>query len=956
MTLAQEIKQAYQGTLNIYMSPLAGTEPVQIQVPAGVQIADHIPHARLPWVCVANGLPLKREYWLSRKVSPGDVIDLHPIVQGNGSRSILGMIAIIALSVFAGPWALALGFTGTAATLVAAGITLAGTALINALVMPKAPGAGANQMQQASPTYDVAMSGNQARLNNPIPVCYGRLRSFPDYASQPYAEYSTEAKPEGDQYFYGLYAIGHGLFDIGAVTIGDSDIGSFTDVEYKILQPGEQPTMVQPNVATAVEVNGQVLNHEMPTGPFVACGPGRKIKALGIDIVFPRGLAKINMSNGKASDTTVDIEISYREINDGYLPLSDWIALPVQSVKAGSLTAQRRSFKFEFEDPKRVAVRVRRVNAASEGTDVYDEANWTAMRGYLANPAPLAPSVTHMEVRIKATEQMSGASQRKIGVIWQRKVHTWSPEEGLSPEPVATRNPMWALLDKWTNPIYGDRMPLDRIDLAALHYVAMVCDERKDRFDYIFDNRTTSFDADKTIGMVCRSTPIRRNGRRSIIRDEWEPLPITAFTSRNIVRDSSSYQYVQVTDESADGVVVEYFDRNAFDWLEVECPAPGRNYTSPLDPRWKPNGEPPMENPVKLQIGGVTGPTQAEREGLYQAASNALRRKYCNWTTEMGATLTWFGAPVLFAPVLHNAAQAGDCAFWTEESRNLSLSERPELTPTSTIVLMRPDGSVTLPIPVTPGEDEFSVTLSELPDFTLQLSDSRKERTRYVLMDGVETREIAKMLAIRPRGKDGEGAPLFEMYGVIDNEQVHLADAHLLTGEGDDPDAFESWPDEDGGKETPPAGTVNIPSSINIFSVAFVKPILTLQSDGLLRKQYASLQAGEVDEVIEGQWTRTSPEPTPDIGAQYEVRVRHQAEFVGDGQYSAPWFIDIPHELEQSSWWVSPWIPLSSDVVLQSDGQDFWGTLQIREAAEPFTIQATASLRMQTRDYSGKDQ
>lgn len=955
MTLEQEINRAYSGTLNIYSTPLAGVPPLQITLPAGTSIIEHLPHARLPWVCVANGLPLQRDYWMQRRIHPGDVIDMHPIVQGgNSSRSILGVIAAIALTIFAPYLAgTVLGFTGATATLVAAGITLVGTALINAVIMPKPPGANANQAMQASPTYDVAMSGNQARLNSPIPVCYGRLRSFPDYACQPYTEYDTSSAAEGDQYFYGLYAIGHGVFDIGAVTIGDSDINAFSDVQFNILQPGEAPRLVEANVATAVEVNGQVLQHEVPTGPFVACGPGRKIKALGIDIVFPRGLAKINMSNGKTSEATVEIEVSYREINDGYRPLSGWLMLPPQSVTASSLTAQRRSFKFEFAEPKRIAVRVRRTTAPADGTDLYDEVNWVAMRGYLENPAPLAPSVTHMEVRIKASEQMSGASQRKIGVIWQRKLHTWTPEDGLSAEPVATRNPMWALLDKWTNPVYGDRMPLDRIDMPALYAIAQTCDERKDRFDYIFDNRTTSFDADKTIGLVCRSTPIRRNGKRSIIRDEWEDLPITAFTSRNILRDSSSYQYLQVTDESADGIVVEYFDRNAFDWLEVECPAPGRNYTSPLDPRWKPDGEPPMENPIKLQLAGITGPTQAEREGLYQAASNALRRKYCSWSTEMGATLTWFGAPVLFAPVLHNAAQSGDCAFWDEASRNLSLSEQPTLTETSAIVLMRPNGSVTRPIAVTPGEDEYSVILAELPDFTLQLSDSRKERTRYVLLDGVETRDIVKMLAIRPRGKDAEGAPLFEMYAVVDHEAVHTADAHLLAGDGDDPDAFESWPEEEGGTAAPGEGVVKVPTTLNIVSYWFDKPKLTFRADGVMVIERSDLHLGKVVEEVPGQWATSSPEPIIGLGAQYEMQLRGPIQFVGDGQYEGPWFEGIPYTDEDNVWRKSPWMRMEPGIDLVPTHGDFKGTLVIRDALRPpFTIQANTALNMRTLGYN----
>lgn len=954
MTLAQEVSGIYSGVINVYPSPLPGIEPMQIRVPAGELIVSHAVESRLPCICVANGLPLRRDYWMQRRVQPGDVIDIHPVVQGgNGSRSILGVIASIALTVFS-PWAAAaLGFTGAAATLVAAGITLVGTALINAVIMPKAPGANANQAQQASPTYDVALSGNQARLGAPIPVCYGRMRSFPDYAAQPYTEYSTESAPEGDQYFYGLYAIGHGNFDIGAVTIGDSDIKSFTDVEYKILQPGELPTLVKPTVVTAIEVNGQTLNEETPTGPFVACGPGRRLNGLGIDIVFPRGLAKINMSTGKTSEASVEIEVSYREINDAYAPLGDWVTLPLQKVSASSLTAQRRSFYFPFDVPTRIAVRVRRTTKQSDGSDLYDEASWYAMRGYLANPAPLAPYVTHMEVRIKASEQMSGANQRKIGVIWQRKIRTWDPENGFTAEPVATRNPMWALLDKWMDLTYGDRIPEDRIDLQSVYEIAMVCDERKDRFDYIFDNRTTSFDADKVIGTVCRTTPIRRNGRRSVIRDAWEDLPVTAFTPRNIVRDSSSYQYMQVTDVTADGVIVEYFDRNAFDWLEVECPAPSRNYTSPLDPRWKPNGEPPMENPVRIQMPGITGPTQAEREGLYQAASNALRRKYCSWSTELDATLVWFGAPVLFAPILHNAAQAGDCAFWNEETRNLSLTEQPSLTPTSSIVLKRPNGSLTLPIPVVPGEDEYSVQLAELPDFSLVLSDSRSERTKYVILHGSMSNEIVKMLAIRPRGTDDSGASLYEMSAVVDNEAVHTADAHLLTGEGDDPDAFENWPGEEGGTETPAAGTVAL-SNLNFTSIQFVKPKLTLQSDGLARIERVNPTLGAENSILPGMWTVASPEPNPSIGAQYEVQVRGPIQSVGDGQFAGPWFTGIPYT-DSGLWRTSPWMPLSENVVLELEGDPFNGRIQIRDAADPFTIQASSSLYMQTLGYGGGD-
>src|SRR5690606_30135345 len=117
-----------------------------------------------------------------------------------------------------------------------------------------------------------------------------------------------------------------------------------------------------------------------------------------------------------------------------------------------------------------------------------------------------------------------------------------------------------------------------------LYAIAQTCEERRDRLDIIFDTRVSSFEADATIGRVCRSSPMRRNGLRSVMRDERQDLPVAAFTPRNVLEGTSSYQYMQVTDETADGVIVEYFDHNFFDWLEIECPQPGKTVMNPADP------------------------------------------------------------------------------------------------------------------------------------------------------------------------------------------------------------------------------------------------------------------------------------------------------------------------------------------------------------------------------------
>lgn len=952
--ITRSIRNAYEGVIQIYTSPLPNVAPIEVRVPAGRKIADYLPHGRAPWVCIANGVPLKQDYWRARTVYAGDAITLHPVVLGRNSMSILAMVAIIVIAIFApylaaGIMGTTVGAMGAAGAMLSAGIVMVGTALVNAVITPKDP---KQESATVSNTYNVALSANQARLNQPIPVGYGRVRSFPDYAAQPYSEYSTTTSEDGDQYFYALYAIGQGDYSITAVMLADTDINAFTDVEYKILPPGVAPTIVNPRVVTALEVGGQILS-KTPVGPFVCCGPTRRAESLGIDLVFARGLTDIHIPTGKAGPISVTVFVDIAEVNDAFKKKGDWVRLATEKITGSSATPQRRSFKYKLPKVGRYAVRLSRSNDQSRNVDHYDECTWAAMRGYLADDAPLAPNTTHLELRMKATEQLSGASQRKIGVLWQRLLRTWSPDTGMSAELEATRNPMWALLDKWTNEIYGDRLPLDRIDMQSVYDLAMLADVRKDRFDFIFDSKTTSYEADQLIARVLRSTPVRRNGVRSVVRDSLDDLPVTAYTSRTILKDSVSMQYMQVTEETADGVIAEYFDRNAFDWIEVECPAPGRTYTHPGHPNFNPD-LPSMENPVRLQLPGITGPTHAEREGLYHAAANVLRRKYCTWQTEMQGALAWYGAPVLFAPLLHNSAQSGDCAFYDPETRALSLTEQPQLTATSSIVLMRPNGTVTDAIPVLPGPDEYSVILASDPGFSLVLSDSRKERTKFVLLQAVEHRTMCKVLALRPRGKNSDGAPIYELFAVVEDDDVHRVDNHLLPAPGDDPDAPEPWDIGDGTidgpvvippePELPPGNPYEI-LSINVNSEAD-RPFFTLANNGELLKHYRVLQ-GRVVEAIQGYWFRQSPQPN--IGWEWEFQISRPLAWTGDdGGYSFMWVKNLEYQAMGQNV-ESEWMRITADFKLEMDDQTdyFDGTIKFRTSSG--VVQSTHRLLMEAR-------
>ena len=108
--------------------------------------------------------------------------------------------------------------------------------LINAVVPLQAANApGASNGQSPESVYNVSASANQARLRQPIPVIYGRHLIFLDFAAQPYAEYV-----DNEQYFHALYCVGQGRYNIpdSAILIDDTRLSSFTDVQYRVLQPG----------------------------------------------------------------------------------------------------------------------------------------------------------------------------------------------------------------------------------------------------------------------------------------------------------------------------------------------------------------------------------------------------------------------------------------------------------------------------------------------------------------------------------------------------------------------------------------------------------------------------------------------------------------------------------------------------------------------------------------------
>jgi len=605
--------------------------------------------------------------------------------------------------------------------------------------------------------YNTALSGNQARLNQPIPVIYGRMRTFPDFACQPYGFYHGN-----DQFYNVVLCVGQGEYVFEAINIDDTPIANFSSVYYKILPPGTMPERVLANIVTAIEVAGNVLAAGVVVGGFAVNKPRTEIDKIYWDILCEQGLANVDPENGNFNELEVEYLLDIQYIDEFGQPTSAWQNLETGSVVGATRTPQRFTFEADLPTPGRVLARFKRTTAHVDSSYVSDTITLGGLRGRLTTEATLCATATYLEVQMRANEQLNGLTQKKIATIVRRKLPTWDPIGGWSAN-VETRSICWAAVDKLKSTVYGDSLTDAGIDLQTFYDLDQIYAARQDRLDILFDSRVTSKDANRTIGQVGRAVIFQRMGVFTITRDQYQALPVASYTTRDIIPGSTSIGYALATPETPDAIDYEYFDNRSWDWVPIRCNLPGVVTA---------------ERPVTLRVSGITGRTHARREGTYLAAVNLYRRKFPKWQTEMKGILASYGSAVIFSPALPKWGQPGDLVDWDLATLTATVTEPLVWTAGARhfVTLERSTGQLTIAIPVLPGAAPNQMVLELDPGFTPNVDDVDRERTKYVFGPEGQHQKIVRLLGVTGKGKTQEGNPIIELTGVAENNLVHTAD------------------------------------------------------------------------------------------------------------------------------------------------------------------------------------
>lgn len=750
-------------------NPLVGLRACDMEpVPVGVAVRSLAPDPQGGLlVCRLNGEWLLRDHW-DELTDDGAVIEWHVYPQGREAIRVLLQVALVA-SYFVAPEVTP--------------YLIAANAAYNLLVPPRAPNQNLPNQAPAGSIFSTSLAGNAARLDQPIWRICGRVKITPPFAAQPYTEYRAKdpANPtvDCDQYYYAVFAIGLGNHTIEKAFIGKTPISHFQDVlRAAYLPPGTLPSTALCNVITSAEVSSQLeLVFGRYVGGYAACRPQDACVSIGVDVEAPQGL-------GTGSGVlTVTWAVQVRQIDDYGSPVGGWSTIANESRTADTNTPQRWSNTYTLSTPIRCEVRLARTSAKNTSSGARDGIYWSGLRGYLQRAAPLNAHCAHFEVVMRASSQLAAFSQRDFSMIVRALVRTWTPGGGWGAE-TFTRNAAWWLADLWTSSIWGEGLPDSRVDLAGLYAWSLTLDSRQDRFDFAFTNSTTSWDAAQLIAHSGRARAFRRGGVYTMARDEEVDIGVTALTPRNTQPKSMTMLATLPKREQADGYIVQYQSNVTWDTAQEECPCPGFSAVDPASAQY--NGSlPVMQAPVFLQLDGVTGRMHAIREGLYQAASMAYRQTTVKAQVEMEGVTIAFMDPIRWMPQIHGYGQTGDVAFWDPVGLVMGLSEPVDWTASPVaLTLVRDDGSLYGPIVVVPGPTAYDVLLPAAPDFTLVLDDGTRERPKFLLGRLGHSDELVKLTAIRDGGRTPDGAQLYDVEALIDDDRVHVRDNLYLPGPG----------------------------------------------------------------------------------------------------------------------------------------------------------------------------
>ncbi len=353
----------------------------------------------VPTICIFGGQPVLREDWKRILLRGDDVAVFAELPMGGGGggsnpMQIVFMAAVIVASIlvpYSAPFTTgALAGYGAAA---GAAIAIAGS-IASSLIFANRPSGqlGAFDAAQASPTYGINGSSNQARLYEPVPKGFGRMRIVPDLVAKKWAQYIGN-----EMYLYQAFGCGRETYlqeelAFGGVTFWRD--GKIIESAYTSESGDQYVNKINAQLVAVADGGGWY-------GPYSATGDISL--TLNATVDFPDGLCTyiftgVDPETGQPlwspGSATASLTAEYREKGS-----TDWLPLASQKVTKATTQAFSLLLSGKAEEYGEYEIRVRNTSVIPDTVSYYDPdtsqtyTTNTRKKAVLNNASSTGPSI-----------------------------------------------------------------------------------------------------------------------------------------------------------------------------------------------------------------------------------------------------------------------------------------------------------------------------------------------------------------------------------------------------------------------------------------------------------------------------------------------------------------------------------------------------------------------------------
>lgn len=458
-------------------------------------------------------------------------------------------------------------------------------------------------------------------------------------------------------------------------------------------------------------------------GPFACCPSGEKATHLEWDVMFANGLIAMD-KKGRQHNRSVTVELQYRDMDSA----GGWTSFR-KTYTARTLDQIGYTERLTLPIAMRAEVRMRRIGAKSEDTNVADDVQWYGLRANLPIKKQY-DGVTTISIRVRCGHRISSKSEQLISVEATRVL------------PVRSGNGAWDVetptrdIVPWIAHVARSIGYTDAdLDMPELERLGAIWTARGDYFDYSADSSMTVKRVLSDAMQAGLATLTIDRGRIRPVRDEPRTTFEQAYTPQNMTGPLVR-QFRARRPDDYDGVDVEYTDGVTWQKETVQCRLSGD-----LGIRVE-----------KIKVEGVTSRTRAWRIGMRQRMIHKYRRWGYRFQTEMDALNSRY---LSYAPLQDDVPGYGQSALMLSYYGGIIESSEPldwSAGGAHVVGIRRPDGTLSGPYAAT-RIDDYRLSI---PGLDFEPSTSWSIEPPHLLFGQLNRWNYPALItSISPSGTDG---------------------------------------------------------------------------------------------------------------------------------------------------------------------------------------------------------